>query len=369
MAYYSISTPNMKRAGTANVSLYESVDSPYNFLGKDIVHLFQSHVPFSLLFTRYVCEDENPFRVIMLSPDFSMNSTLSYKEFEMVVRDRPLHQHDTYELMYILSGELFQRIENTRHKYIENSCCLINRSIRHAEEYNTNFHSVNLSLSRDFLLTLLEEGEQNYFRAEKSHVPTDLFRFLQGEFQKNGASEKKYIDFTPRASVSTIKGNIHYLFDQMTTLILNPGPGTSLMLRAIIYRIFYYLNNTSYYDTTPMQLGTPTESRLFSQITELMEQTDGRISRTRLSEELNYSGNYLNRVVQKYSGMNIFEYGNSYTMQKASQLLTSSEKSISDIIFELGFTDRTHFYKLFEKEFGMTPRAYRLQNTGEHGLS
>lgn len=366
MSYYSISTPDMKRTGTANVSSYESVDSPYNYLDKEAVRLFQSHVPFSLLFTRYAMEDENPFRVIMLSPDFSMNTTLSRKEFEMVVRGRPLHQHDTYELMYILSGELFQRIENTRHKYVEKSCCLINRSVRHAEEYDTNFHSVNLSLSIDFLMTLMEEGEHSYFRAEKNHIPTDLTHFLQKEFQKNGSSEKKYIDFNPRVSASSIAKNIHYLFDEITTLILNPGPGTSLMIRALIYRIFYYLNSTVYYDTTPIQLGTSTESRLFSQITELMEQTDGRIGRTRLSEELNYSGNYLNRIVQKYSGMNIFEYGNSFTMQKASYLLTDSEKTISDIILELGFTDRTHFYKLFQKEFGMTPRTYRLQNTRKH---
>lgn len=369
MSYYSISTPNIKRTGIANVSLHESVDSPYSFLDKDTVRLFQSHVPFSLLFTRYVMEDENPFRVIMLSPDFSMNTTLSRKEFEMVVRNRPLHQHDTYELMYILSGELIQRIENTRHKYVEKSCCLINRSIRHAEEYNTNFHSVNLSLSRGFLLSLLEEGEQSYFRAEKNHTPTNLMNFLQSEYQKNGASGKKYIDFIPRQSVTAIEKNIYNLFDQMTTLILNPGPGTSLMIRAIIYRIFYYLNSKTYYDTIPIQLGTPTESRLFSEITELMEQTDGRISRTRLSEELNYSGNYLNRIVQKYSGMNIFEYGNSFTMQKATRLLTDSKKTISDIITELGFSDRTHFYKLFQKEFGMTPRSYRLQSTMEHSPS
>ena len=116
MAYYSISTPEIKRSGTSNVSNHETVNSPYNFLSSDTVHFFQSHVPFSLLFTRYVIEDENPFRLVMLSPDFSMNTTLSRKEFETVVRNRSLHQHDTYELMYILSGELFQRIENTRHK-------------------------------------------------------------------------------------------------------------------------------------------------------------------------------------------------------------------------------------------------------------
>lgn len=363
MAYYSIVTPTMKRTGITVVSENADVKSPYNFLGTGPQNYFQSNVPFSLLFTRYIMDAENPFRIIMLSPDFSMNTTLSRDEFEKAVRNRPLHQHNTYELMFILSGELYQRIENTRHRYIEKSCCLINRSVRHAEEYDTSFHSVNLSLSREFLLTLLEEGECNYFQIEKKHQDTDLAAFLQNELRLDGSENKHYIDFIPTSS-KTIEQNIYYLFDQMTNLILNPAPGTSLMIRAIIYRILSHLNSQSFYDTNPIQLGTPTESRLFAEISQLMEATDGRISRLQLSSRLNYSGNYLNRIVQKYSGMNIFEYGNSFTMQRATDLLKNTDKTVSDIILELGFSDRTHFYRLFQKQFGCTPKAYRkFQNS------
>ena len=46
MSYYSISTPDMKRSGTANVSAYEPVDSPYNFLDSDTVHFFNPMFPF-----------------------------------------------------------------------------------------------------------------------------------------------------------------------------------------------------------------------------------------------------------------------------------------------------------------------------------
>lgn len=92
-----------------------------------------------------------------------------------------------------------------------------------------------------------------------------------------------------------------------------------------------------------------------------MEETNGRINRSSLSAKLNYSGNYINHVIQKYTGLSTFEYGVSFTMQKAAWELTNTTKTISNIIQELGFSDRTHFYKQFEKEFGTTPRNYRIK--------
>lgn len=360
MSFYSITTPEMKRSGTMNIQMNYSVTSPYSFLGKDNVALFQSDVPFSLLFTEYDPDAEQPFRINILSPDFSMYTSLSQEEFEYAVKNRPLHQHNTYELICVLSGEMYQRIENTRHRYPEGSCCLINRAVRHTEEYETGFHSVTLSLSRDFLITILCEGEVSYFRAEKSHTRTDLMTFLQSEFAKEGSAEKKYIDFNSLPGVS-VKEEMSALFSQISYRIKTPGPGTSLIIRALTYHIFNLLNNNDLFETEPMKIGTTSESRLFAVITELMEETDGRISRSELAERLAYSGNYLNRIVQKYSGMNIFDYGCSFTMNKAVSLLTGTDQSISEIVERLGFSDRTHFYRLFKKEFGMTPRQYRIR--------
>ena len=358
----------MKRSGKADITNFDSLGIPYNYLGQNGFQSFQSRAPISLILLRYAKEDEYPYQSTLLSPDFSLETRISREEFSGIDNLLVPHQHNTYELIYIRSGVLYQRIENTRHKYIENSCCLMNRSVRHTWRYDTDFDLVNLSISRNFLLSLLNEGEDNYFRNEKSHTTTDLRRFLESEFEEDESARKKCIDFNPRSANMT-EANLSIMFDQLISLTRNPGYGTSFLLRALTYSIFTSLNNKEYFDTTPLQLGTPTENRLFAEITQLMEQTDGRISRAKLSEELNYSGNYLNKIVQKFSGMNIFEYGNSFTMQKAAQLLADSELTISDLSVELGFSDRTHFYKLFKKEYGMTPKEYRRQNTGEHGRS
>lgn len=117
-----------------------------------------------------------------------------------------------------------------------------------------------------------------------------------------------------------------------------------------------------HYLTKSTQLGTKAEGKLFAEITHLMEETNGRINRSQLSARLNYSGNYINHIVKKYTGLNTFEYGVSFTMQKAAWMLIHSTKTVSSIISELGFSDRTHFYNQFQKEYGMTPREYRKKN-------
>lgn len=363
MPRYTITTPETERSGTVALSFLENAGFPYHFLGQGLVTRFQAHVPFSLVITKCRIEDESdPFQITILSPDFSMVTALSNDEFEELVCNKPPYQNTTYELLYVRSGEYYQRIENTRHKYVQDSFCLMNRNVRHAPDYHTSVQTISLSLSRSFLHSVIAAGEENYFKTEKINRPTDLMRFLESEFKKEGSSAKKYIDFSPLQSSEKGNHGTSELIDRLIEQIRRPGHGTTLNIRAIIYQILTLLNDSEYYNTDPIQLGTTTESRLFSQITELMEETNGRISRSVLSERLNYSGNYINRVVLKFSGMNISEYGNIFTMQKAAQMLISSDKSVSEIAWDLDITDRTHFYKLFQKEFGMTPREYRIKN-------
>lgn len=364
MGFYSINTNELQKNGLLSISNPDSISSPYNFLSKDQTNYFTSKVPFSLQFTTYFSNSENPFRTTMLAPNFSMNTILSREEFHNLVLPHCLHQHDTYELIYVLDGVLYQRIENSRHMYIENSSCFINRNVRHQEEYVTDFRTVNLSLSRDYLFHLLEENKNYCFEEERTYGWTELSHFFAAEYSKEvNQPQKKYIDFIPNEITRNKKAEIFEIFDEITHLILNPTIGTSLMIKALIYKIMFYLNEPKYFHTIPITLGTPTESQIFALVTKLMEQTNGRISRSELSEKLNYSGNYINRIVQKYSGMNIYKYGTSITLQRASQYLCNTDKTISEIIDELGFSDRTHFYKLFKDEYHVTPRKYRLMHT------
>ena len=61
-----------------------------------------------------------------------------------------------------------------------------------------------------------------------------------------------------------------------------------------------------------------------------------------------------NTIVHKYTGMCLYDYGMTFTLKKAEHLLSDTTASISSIALQLGFNNRTHFYKIFKEKYGIT---------------
>ncbi len=116
------------------------------------------------------------------------------------------------------------------------------------------------------------------------------------------------------------------------------------------------------FSTVPMEFGTSTENRIFADITKLLEKENGRISRRDLSSRMHYSGNYLNRLVKKYTGLNLTEYADSIALRAAALLLINTDLTISEILDQLSFTNRSYFYKKFEKVYACTPKKFRANH-------
>ena len=362
MAYYYVDTNGQVFQGIYKQGQPIQLDIPVNYLTPDATAQHSIRMPFSLVLTSVEPGDECPFRLCIMMPDIYLYSTLEEKEFQDLLLSRPVHQHNTYELIYLRDGEFYQQIETQRHKYSKGSCCLLNRNIQHKEDYTTPFTMVELSLSPDFLNQLLDPSSRYFQKEPITDIHERLSNFFSEELQMHQESRKSYIDFIPKQDIPQAQDKIHKLFDQIAELMILPPPGASFLLQGLICQILYHLCDSDRYTTTPINLGTKTESKVFAQITKLMETQQGRVSREEIARELNYSGNYINRIVHKYTGMNLFQYGTAITMSRASWLLLHTNKSVTEIMSELQFTDRTHFYKLFRQHFHMTPKEYRDQH-------
>lgn len=371
MSYYYVAIGDTIYSTHNSISRTESIPSPYNFLTEDIHNLHVISVPFSLTLTTVTPDSPTPFRLTILSPMHYMYTELSQPEYEHLVLNRPPHQHNTYEIVYTREGEFFQQIEAKRYKYTARSCCLLNRNIRHKEEYTSAFSLINLSISADFLKGILAMEQENplFHGSLLWRNNEELKQFFSSEFHDQSQSRKSFINFIPTPQTLEDQDVIHDILDQLAHIMVSPEPGDLFLFQSLICKILFQLTNRQRYSTTPINLGTEAEDRIFAQITQLMESTKGRISRSELSEQLNYSGDYLNKIVNKYTGMSIFQYGNSHTMQHVAWLLIHSDQTVSQIISDLGFTDRTHFYQLFQKEYGETPRQFRLRNRSTIGAS
>jgi AraC family transcriptional activator of pobA len=48
-----------------------------------------------------------------------------------------------------------------------------------------------------------------------------------------------------------------------------------------------------------------------------------------------------------------------FVLNETKRLLLYTDKTISEIAFDLAFTDPSHFVKYFKKAVGCTPKAFR----------
>lgn len=360
MGYVFFESNGQRYSGELNDAVFSNEASSFNFFSVEEQTIYSSNVPFSIILTSADPNSSVPYRLCLVSPHHYLYFELDQQEFLQNTLNRGLHRHNTYEIVYTRYGEFYQQIEARRYKYTPRTCCLLNRNIRHREEYTTAFSTVNISLSAELMRELLADKSDKWFSEDfVDWQKTDEFRrFIDAEFHGPGIQRKSCINFTPNSPYAE-KDEIHDLFDQLAALIITPVPGGSFHLRGIIRNILFLLCDKTRYSTELMSLGTETEDSVYARVTQEMEASYGKITRSELSKKLNYSGNYLNRIVKKYTGMTLSQYGNHFSMQHAAFLLARTEKTISQIIADLGFSDRTHFYRLFEAEYGETPRQFQ----------
>lgn len=77
------------------------------------------------------------------------------------------------------------------------------------------------------------------------------------------------------------------------------------------------------------------------------------------ADKLNYSSNYLSELIKKGTDKSILEHIHYKVIELAKSKLLNSDKSVSEIAFDLGFEYSQYFSRLFKKKTGMTPVEYR----------
>lgn len=79
-----------------------------------------------------------------------------------------------------------------------------------------------------------------------------------------------------------------------------------------------------------------------------------------LSVEAGMSESKLKRLFKQVFGKSIFNYYQSFRMQEASRLLKEEKLSVSEVGYQLGFSNLSHFSKVFEEHIGMKPKKYSM---------
>ena len=84
------------------------------------------------------------------------------------------------------------------------------------------------------------------------------------------------------------------------------------------------------------------------------------------AQQIFMSRQHLNRKLKALTGRSALDFVRSIRLKSAAQLLSKRQATVTEIAYEVGFSNPSHFTKSFQKEFGKTPSAFLAeQKTGD----
>ncbi len=128
------------------------------------------------------------------------------------------------------------------------------------------------------------------------------------------------------------------------------------LIRSYLYRILYEISSL-YKNELPQKYKHIEKGILY-----LESNTSSKINVEGIADMCHVSSGCFRRLFKEYSGMTPTEYHLTHQLSRAKKILLSSDISIENIAYSLGFADAAHFSKTFKKNYGITPGQYRKEN-------
>lgn len=79
-----------------------------------------------------------------------------------------------------------------------------------------------------------------------------------------------------------------------------------------------------------------------------------------LAQEANMSEPKLRKLFRQTFGKSVFDYYQALRMQEAARLLREQHLTVSEVGYRVGFTNLSHFARVFEQHLGLKPKKYSV---------
>lgn len=264
---------------------------------------------------------------------------LPIKAFIHSINGFEMHWHNELEILFVLQGSVNIRVGNERFLLKENDLMLVNMN---------ELHNINKTSEDNVLLAL--QINPKYFFAYYPKLRKMAFEcksFLYGRDE-----QKKY---------DTIR---NYLA-QIVWELNKKRKSYQLTIGSIVYMLAAYLvENFDYTLIVDTKVASISKDiiRIQGIISYINDNVDKKITLKEIADREHLSVYYLSHFIKKNMGMSFQEYLSNIRLDRAVNLLSTTNKTITDISYESGFPSTKAFNKLFKDIYNCTPTAYRKKN-------
>lgn len=262
--------------------------------------------------------------------------TLGITLFRHSVKGRNMfeqpHKHDFYLVFFVEKGSGVHNVDFTQYTVDDNQVYFIRPGQVHNWALDVDTSGFQLMLSPEIVAIFSNLSPFPFF---EQSVPSCL-----------SLNKKEFLEF---------RNHLHEI-----ELIL---PDNDLLTKEIVLlrlHLLLKLLQKDYLQQFPDHASSTKPEKMIKRFTALIDDHFNEESSVNFyADKLSITPNYLNILSQKYLKTPASDVIKERTILEAKRLLTSTDLSIKEIAYQLGFNDNGYFSKVFKKYAGKTPGDFK----------
>ncbi|MFK7807744.1 MAG: AraC family transcriptional regulator [Saprospiraceae bacterium] len=248
---------------------------------------------------------------------------------------------DFHEILFITKGEGIFRLDDEKINFSKGTVLLLPpNKWRRWEKIDESIDGFFLIFKKDFISTFFND---------------QLFLYRFHFFYNNSTpsyihlSDDKLVDFLKR-------------LEDVRAEFKNLRADSEHLLRAILY--FILININRIYSRQFEITGDFFENNLTLRFRDLLERSVRSHSDVSFyADKLGVSKSHLNKTLKKSLGKSSSEIIKERLLTEAKRELLFSQLSISEVGFELNFSEPSNFNRFFKEAVGIPPKEFRAKNS------
>lgn len=257
----------------------------------------------------------------------------------------PLHFHDEFELSLALNAKGKRITGNRVEPFMEKDLILIGPNVLHC------YKQEEVSASHECEISIIQFDKKMY---QLPIFSTNQLLHIKDMFM-----------MAMRGGVVFPETTINLITPKLSCLIETEGFDEVLLFFEILNDLACsekrYIDVTSQNQDTSI-IALKNQSRRINKILNFIEMNYfNKITLNDISSLIGMSPSAASRFFKTKTKNNFNDYLTNYRIGRVAQMLTETEKYISEICYNCGFNNISNFNKAFKKETKCTPNEYRIK--------
>ena len=266
---------------------------------------------------------------VLINNKIEDDKVVKITPFKKGIRKTTPHKHNNYfEIIYLSHGSGFHYIDLNKYDITSPVIFFVRQEQVHYWEITSEPEGYVIILRKSFV----EKSLDNELKSMLAQIGSECCLQLSG--------------------TNTIEKLLQILTEENNTSGINNFQITEGLLKSLLAKVLEV--------SKPICSKQEHKSDLFQAFIQLLSAENGVKNKVAYyAKKLNTTPQNINAICQKSIQKPAAQVLSEFVLNGAKRLLLYTDKTVSEIAFNLGFTDSSHFVKYFKKETGCTPHSFR----------